>query len=406
MQSCLICDAAVEPVLTFGRMPIANGFLTPDRFAEEYFYDLAVGLCRHCTMVQLLERVPREKLFHGNYPFYSSTSEGMARHFKGLAESVMATYLRGPDAFVVEIGSNDGILLQHIARTGIAHLGVEPSSNVAQVAMEQGIQTVCQFFGETTAREILAAHGQADVVLGANVLCHISDLRSVIAGVKSLLKPDGVLIFEDPYLGDIVEETSFDQIYDEHVWYFSVTSVSHLMQLHGLEVIDVQPQRVHGGSMRYVIGRRGRHVVSPAVTARRTKEQALALHAPETFAKLRRRIEGSRDQLRSLLHRLQAQAKRVVGYGATSKSTTVINYCGITPQLLEFISDTTPMKQGKLSPGAHIPVRSHAAFVAHYPDYALLFAWNHVEEIMAKEQPFRRAGGKWIVYVPVVRVLE
>ena len=249
-------------------------------------------------------------------------------------------------------------------------------------------------------------HGQADVFLGANVMCHIPYLHSVVAGIKILLKPNGLLIFEDPYLGDIVEKISYDQIYDEHVFYFSVKSISYLMEHHELEVVDVIPQGVHGGSMRYMVCHKGARTVSEAVARRLAKEEVLGLHLPETYHSLHQAIEQSRNDLMRLLHDLKRKNKRVVGYGATSKSTTVTNYCGITPELVEFISDTTPIKQGKFSPGAHIPVRPYEEFVTNYPDYALLFAWNHMAEIMAKEENFRGAGGKWLVYVPKVQVLE
>ncbi len=391
--------------MSFGRMPIANGFLSPAEFGEEYFYDLSVAFCSDCGMVQLIEQVAPEKMFHENYAFFSSTSTRMATHFKEMADGVMNEYLGSVDPFVVEIGSNDGIMLQHFRQAGHRHLGIEPSLNVAQVAMEKGVQTICRFFDEELASEILAEHGPADAFLGANVMCHIPDIHSVIAGVKLLLKPQGVLIFEDPYLGDIVEKTSYDQIYDEHVFYFSLKSISHLVEQHGLEVIDVRSLGVHGGSMRYVIGHKGARVASESVAALRATEERLGLHRPETYAQLRSNIERSRDELMEQLRQLKAQGKRVVGYGATSKSTTVTNYCGITPDLVEFISDTTPIKQGKFSPGAHIPVRHYQEFEADYPDVALLFAWNHAAEIMAKEESFQGAGGRWLVYTPRVEVL-
>ena len=406
MRKCMICEESLELFMSFGQMPIANGFLSPPQFADEYFFELKVAFCVNCGMVQLTELVEREQMFHEQYAYYSSISVRMAAHFKALANLVMAEHLKLPDPFVVEIGSNDGIMLQHFANAGIRHLGIEPSRNVAQVAMDKGIQTVCKFFDEEVAREILAEHGQADVFLGANVMCHIPYLHSVVAGIKLLLKPSGVLIFEDPYLGDIVEKRSYDQIYDEHVFYFSVKSISYLFEQHGLEVVDLMPQSVHGGSMRYLIAHKGTRKISEAVAAQRAKEEALGLHQLESYDQLHRDIKRSRDELMTLLWELKQQNKRVVGYGATSKSTTVINYCGITPDLVEFISDTTPIKQGKFSPGAHIPIRPYPEFVANYPDYALLFAWNHAEEIMAKEQNFLRSGGKWIVYIPKVGVLE
>jgi len=390
--------------MSFGKMPIANGFLSPDQFAQEYFFDLQVGACPNCSMVQLTELVDRDRMFHANYAFFSSTSSNMQTHFGDFASWVTAEYLQGPDPFVVEIGSNDGIMLRHFAAAGIKHLGIEPSANVADVARQRGINTVSEFFDEELARWIVAEHGQADAFLGANVMCHIPYLHSVAEGIRTLLKPHGVLVFEDPYLGDIIEKTSYDQIYDEHAFYFSLSSVSYLFKEHGLDVVDVAPQNVHGGSMRYVIAHKGARTPSARVTALRAKEAALGLQDPASFVGLRRNIEQSRDALLSLLHDVKRQGRRVVGYGATSKSTTVINYCGITPDLVEYISDTTPIKQGKFSPGAHLPVRPYEEFTRHSPDYALLFAWNHSAEIFEREHAFTRGGGRWISYVPKVQV--
>ena len=406
MSACLICATRLEPFLSFGKMPIANGFLTREEIADEYFFELKVAHCPSCQMVQLTELVDRERMFHGDYAFFSSTSVRMAEHFERYAGWVRDTHLPDPDPFVVEIGSNDGILLRHFAHAGVRHLGVEPSANVAAVARERGVETVCEFFDAALARRIVSERGPADALLGANVMCHIPYIHSVFEGAVALLKPQGVLVFEDPYLGDIVEKTSYDQIYDEHAFYFSVASIGALAERHGLSVVDVLPQEVHGGSMRYVLARRGTHRVAAAVARQRETEQALGLDRPATYDALRRRIEASRDALRRLLLEVKARGQRVVGYAATSKSTTVTNYCGITPDLVEFISDTTPTKQGKLSPGAHIPVRPYADFAARYPDYALLFGWNHAQEIRAKEVAFRAAGGKWIEYVPEVRITE
>ena len=404
LSKCLLCGRDVEPFISFGHMPIANGFIDKSDFGREFFFELTVAFCSGCEMVQLGELVDEAKLFHGAYPFFSQTSTRMAAHFKAMSLWLREAYATSADPFVVEVGSNDGILLKHFAAAGIRHLGIEPSTNVADVARAAGLNVVSRFFDAKLAREIVAQYGQADVFAGANVMCHIPYLHSVAEGIGILLKPDGVLVFEDPYLGDIVEKTAFDQIYDEHVFYFSAGSVAKLFGQHGLELIDVLPQDVHGGSMRYVLTRRGRRPVSAAVAAARAREHALGLHLPGTYDDFRHNVEKSRDALMALLRGLKADGNRIAGYAATSKSTTVTNYCGITPDLVEFISDTTPMKQGKFSPGMHIPVRPHADFAARYPDYALLFGWNHGAEIKAKEQPFVAGGGKWIEYVPTVRV--
>jgi methylation protein EvaC len=227
----------------------------------------------------------------------------------------------------------------------------------------------------------------------------------VVKGIRALLKPTGVVMFEDPYLGDVIEKTSYDQIYDEHVFLFSALSIQHLFGEHGMELIDLQPQKTHGGSMRYVLGHKGAHPVSERVTRILDYEREIGLDRLATFDTFRKNVEQSRSELVALLTELKGQGKRIAGYGATSKSTTILNYCGVGPELIEYISDTTPIKQGKFTPGMHIPVKPYEAFTANPPDYAVLFAWNHAEEIMAKEKPFMASGGKWIVHVPHVQVL-
>lgn len=404
MSNCLICQTPLQEVISFGRMPIANGFLSPEHYANEFFFELQVGFCPHCTMVQLMQLVDEQKLFHGEYPFFSSTSRRMAQHFGSFADWVCERYLTETDPLVAEIGCNDGIMLQYFATKGIRHIGIEPSKNVAEVARSKGLNVVSEFFNADLARAIITEHGQADAFLGANVMCHIPYLHSVAEGIRLLLKPKGILAFEDPYIGDIVTKTSYDQIYDEHVFYFSATSVSRLFAQHGLELVDVLHQEVHGGSMRYVLAHAGAYPVSDAVRRQLAWEESIGLHQYAVYQQFRRNVEQSRSDLIALLQRLKAENKRVVGYAATSKSTTVTNYCGITPDLVEFISDTTPIKHGKYSPGVHIPVRPHEDFSRHFPDYALLFGWNHAAEIKSNEKAFEAAGGRWIEYVPSVGI--
>jgi methylation protein EvaC len=405
MPRCHICDTEYQPLVSFGPMPIANGFLTDDQFAGEYFFELAVGFCHQCLMVQLAEQPRREQMFNDRYPFFSGTSQGMTVHFREFAEQVRREFLNGPDPLAVEIGSNDGIMLDHFRQAGIRHLGVEPSANVAQVAIDRGIDTMVGFFDADCARRIVADKGQADAFLGANVMCHIPYLHSIIDGIELLCKPSGVVVFEDPYLGDIVQKTSYDQIYDEHVFLFSAHSVRNAFARHGWELIDVRHQETHGGSMRYVLSRRGSRPVAPAVAMQLGFERELGLHLPRTYRAFERECRRSRDQLKALLADLRRQGKRVVGYAATSKSTTVLNYGRIGPDLVEFIYDTTPIKQGKYSPGMHIPVRPYREFADRYPDYAVLFAYNHAREILSKEPAFVSAGGRWITFVPRVEIL-
>jgi methylation protein EvaC len=295
-------------------------------------------------------------------------------------------------------------MLRHFAGVGIRHLGIEPSGNVAAKAREAGVDTISVFFGPDTAAEIAAQRGKADAILAANVMCHIPDLNGVARGAAALLKPSGVLIFEDPYLGDVLEKTSYDQIYDEHVFLFSAMSVRNAFAPHGFELIDCIPQPTHGGSMRYVLARHGARAVSASVAERIRWEEERGLEKSETFAAFARACETSRQNLIALLQDLKAKGKKVAGYAATSKSATILNYCKIGPDLIAFISDTTPLKQGKLSPGMHIPVLPYSEFVSSAPDYSVLFAWNHRKEIMANETDYMARGGRWIRFVPDVAV--
>jgi len=369
MPKCRICENSYEPFIDFGPQPIANGFRDPGDKSEEYFFRMQVGFCGKCMMVQLIDQPEREKMFHGNYAFYSSTSKFMAMHFQKFAQHMIDTQMKGKDSFYVEIGSNDGIMIRNFKEAGFRHLGVEPSANVAKVAQDAGINTISSFFDEELAAKIVRENGQADAIASANVMCHIPYLHSVAKGIKVLLKPDGVFAFEDPYLADIVEKTSYDQIYDEHVFLFSAHSVSYLYEMHGMELVRVDAQETHGGSMRYSIAHKGAHPKHPSVAAQMEKERKLGIHLPETYAKVRKNIEANREDLMGLLRKLKAESKRVVGYGATSKSATVACYCGIGPELVEFICDTTPIKQGKVTPGKHIPVKPYDAFAKKFPAY-------------------------------------
>ena len=404
-----ICRVSGQPlvkVVDFGRQPLGNGFLLPDQFPDEYFYPMAVGFSEASMLFQLIEQPAPEQMFHEQYAFYSSTSRYMEQHFDQFARYVMDSgYMAKSDPFVVELGCNDGIMLQSFAKAGIRHLGIEPSRNVAEVANAKGVRTLSEFFSEDVAEKIVREEGQVDAFLAANVMCHIPGIQSVVKGISTLLKPTGVVLFEDPYLGDVIEKTSYDQVYDEHVFLFSAHSIKYLFGLHGMELIDVQPQITHGGSMRYVLAHAGAYPVKESVTQLLQKEQALGLHRLSTFEKFHQSVEKSRGDLLSLLRDLKSQGKRIAGYGATSKSTTILNYCRIGPDLIDYISDTTPIKQGKFTPGMHIPVLPYESFKSNPPDYAVLFAWNHAEEIMTKEKAFMAAGGRWIVHVPTVRVL-
>lgn len=404
MKFCRICGNAIAPFIDFGKMPISNAFLSPDRFADEYFYRMQVAVCSRCATLQVIDVPDPAQMYHDQYAYFASTSQFMVRHFASMADDLVRRFLQEPDPFVVEIGSNDGITLQNFARRGIAHLGIEPSDNVATVARTHGIDVWTDFFNLKTAQKIVSDCGQADIFIATNTMHNIEDTNGVAAGVAHLLKPKGVFVQEDPYLGNVIENVCYDQIYAEHMYIWSVASLGNAYARHGLEIFDVEPVEVHGGCMRYFVCRRGAYEPTARLLAQRAKETELALESPDTYRMFAKRCEESRDRLVALVRGLKRQNKRVVGYGATAKSTTILNYCGLTGEDIEFISDTTPAKQGKFSPGAHIPIHSPVEFAKRYPDYAVLFAWNHFSEIDAKETAFRRAGGRWII--PVRMVVE
>lgn len=401
---CRICDAPLREFLDLGRQPLSDAFRVPDDDRPEFTYPLRVGACTDCAMVQLREEVPRERMFHREYPFRTATSQRMRAHFAGLARRLLTDELTGDDPFVVEIGCNDGTMLGTIAEAGVRHLGVDPAVSAVREATAQGIQAQAVFFEEETAAEIVAAHGQADVVYAANTLCHIPYLGSICRGLDKLLGPQGVFIFEDPYLGDVVELGSFDQLYDEHFYLFSAHAVARTAERHGLTLIDVERLEVHGGEVRYTLARAGARPVRPAVTALLAEEAERALHEPATLDRFAETVARRRTELVGWLDALRREGRRVAGYGATAKSATVLNYCGITTDTLPVIYDTTAGKQGRLTPGTGIPVQPFPERVADYPDVFLLLAWNHAKEIMEKEAEFVAGGGRWLRYVPEVRI--
>lgn len=402
--SCRICRGRLDLVLDLGRQPLSDAFPRPGDYRDEFFYDLQVARCTRCSMVQLVQEVPRERMFHADYPYRSSGSTTMARHFEQVARRFLDQETRGPDPFVVEIGSNDGVMLRTVAEAGVRHVGVDPSSGVGAAAQQQGVHILTEFFEESTAGEILAKSGPADVIYAANTICHIPSLDSVLAGVATLLREDGIFVFEDPYVGDILERRSFDQIYDEHFYFFSATSVRAMARTYGFELVDVEPLPVHGGEVRYTLARPGRRPVRPAVEELTGREQARQLDQQAPYREFADAVGRIRLDLRETLARLRDAGQRVVGYGATAKSATVNNFCDVTEDLVPVVYDTTPEKQDRVTPGKHIPIRDMAGFRDDPATHTLLYAWNHRDEIVAKEVAYAARGGRWITYVPGVRV--
>jgi methylation protein EvaC len=406
LNRCKVCQDPYKEILSFGKMPLGNGFLNENQIPNEYFFEMGVGFCERSMMFQLINQPSPEQMFHSEYAFFSGSSEGMKQHFHRFSDKIIRDLpVEVKKAFIVEIGSNDGTMLQNFSNKKIKCMGVEPSENVAKVAIRNGVNTKISFFNERVATEIKEDNGLASVVYAANVMCHIPNIHSIFKGVSILMDQKGVFYFEDPYLGDVIQKNSFDQIYDEHVFLFSLHSVQFIALMNGLELINAEPLTTHGGSMRYTLCHKGRFSVSENITKLIQKEKSLGLNRLNTFKSFERNVKNIKKQLLDLLFDLKDKGKLVSGYGATSKSTTILNYCGIDHSLISWISDTTPTKQGKLTPGTHIPVVPYSKFKEDIPDYAVLFAWNHADEIMEKEKEFSRNGGRWITFFPEVKVI-
>jgi methylation protein EvaC len=400
-DKCRCCNHPIEESMTFGQMPIANAFMATGSHHEEYFFEMATGFCSNCYSYQLLEQPDAEMMFHENYAFYSRQSKFMQVHFKKYADWVLENYIEDPNnSFVVEMGSNDGIMLENFAKRNIKHLGVDPSENVVIEALKHGVQSIVSFFGFDSSKEIQAEYGHADAIISANVMCHLPDLNDIAKGAFNLLKDKGVLIFEDPYLGSMLEKVSYDQIYDEHVYIFSALSASNIFSRHGFELINLLPQDTHGGSMRYVFAKKGERRIEDIVTNTINDELSKGFDQEITYINFKNNCEKSKSRLQNILQEAKNEGKSVAGYGATSKSTTILNYCGIGPDLISFISDTTPIKQNTITPGMHIPVKSYEYFKENIPDIIILFAWNHANEIIEKEKDSIDKSVTWITHLP------
>ncbi len=379
--------------------------MKPEETAKVPFFRLVVGLCTSCTMVQQLDEVPPSQMFRADYPYRASGSAVIRKHFEDVARWIISVIPDDENRFVVEIGSNDGVMLKTLSDAGVRHLGVDPAAGAGDVARAHGARVRTDFFDESTAADIREKEGPASLIFSANTISHISYLDSIFRGAELLLAPDGLFVFEDRYLADILRCVYFDQIYDEHFYLFSVRSVQALAARFGLELVDVEHLPLHGGSIRYTVARAGSRQPSPAVAEFLAQEKADGIAEEATFVQFSEDINRIRTDLVTLLRDLRSDGRRVVGYGATSRSATVMNYCHIDSELLPMVCDSTPEKQGRLTPGSKVPVCPPEVFSHPYPDYALLFAWNHADEIMAKEQAFHEKGGRWILYSPKVHIV-
>ncbi|MCI0411454.1 class I SAM-dependent methyltransferase [bacterium] len=405
---CRICKSqALEQFLSLGLMPPANAFLTADQLKEpEMRFPLAVCLCGNCALVQLKDVVDPELLFK-NYVYASSTSSSFRAHFQSFAEQVYHRFKLDSESLVVDVGSNDGILLKPFKELGARILGVDPAENLARIATEAGIDTLPVFFGIKTAQIIAEARGKAHILTANNVFAHVDDLDSFVKAVRAVLREDGVFIFEVPYLVDLLTKNLFDTIYHEHLSYFSLKPLLHHFQKQEMQVFEVQKVDSHGGSLRVFVRNAGAGQESAdSVRKLLELEEDLAIYSLETWRSFSDRVQQNREKFRNLFQRLKSAGKRIAGYGAPAKGNTLLNYFGITHRELEYIADDSPLKQNLFTPGSHIPVSSPDRLSVDRPDYVLILAWNFADSIMERLSSFRSSGGKFILPVPSPEVIE
>ena len=407
MAGCLFCSALLRHTFVdLGMSPLCESYVTAEQLNQmEPFYPLHAYVCERCFLVQVQEYVSPEGIFT-EYAYFSSYSDSWLAHAKAYAEMITARLGLTAASRVIELGSNDGYLLQHFLAKGIPILGVEPAKNVAEAAIAKGVPTVTKFFGRQTARELVAEGIRADLLCGANVLAQVPDVNDFVGGMKPLLKPGGVITIEFPHLLRLIEENQFDTIYHEHFSYFSFLTAERIFAAHGLTLFDVEELPTHGGSLRIY----ARHIedVSKPVSDRaiklRAREESGGFNRLDRYAAFTEQVHETKRRLLEFLIGAKRKGKRIVGYGAPGKGNTLLNYCGIRTDFLDYTVDRNPYKHGKFLPGTHIPIHPPEKIRETKPDYVLILPWNLKDEIMEQISYIRSWGGQFLVPIPDVKV--
>jgi SAM-dependent methyltransferase len=403
---CRFCGGSLAEFVDLGMSPLCESYVTKDQLnSMEPFYPLAAYVCRECFLVQLQEYVAPEHIF-SEYAYFSAYSDAWLDHARSYAAMMTRRLSLGPASRVIELGSNDGYLLQFFVERGVPVLGIDPAKNVAEAAEKRGVSTLVKFFGTETARELFETGIQADLVLGNNVLAQVPSLRSFVEGIRIILKPDGVCTIEFPHLLKTIVGNQFDQIYHEHFSYFTLLTLENIFAAHGLRIFDVDEMWTHGGSLRIYACHAGdpARPTEVSVSELMHREREAGLHRLETYADFADRVRATKRKLLSFLIEAKNCGKSLAGYGAPGKGNTLLNYCGIRTDLLDYTVDRNPYKQGKYLPGTHIPIFQPEKIAETKPDYVLILPWNLKDEITAQLAYIRDWGAKFVVPIPEVSV--
>jgi len=404
--NCRFCQTPLQySFADLGMSPLSNAFLSTDQLNQaEKFYPLHVYVCEKCFLVQL-ESFEAPDVIFSNYVYFSSYSASWLNHAQQYTKSMIENYQLNSQHLVIEIASNDGYLLQYFQQYKIPVLGIEPAKNVAQVALEKGIPTDVAFFGIETAKNLIKREQSADLIVANNVLAHVPDINDFVAGLKLLLKPQGIITIEFPHLLNLIKENQFDTIYHEHFSYLSLLAIETIFAQHGLMIFDVEELSTHGGSLRIHACHYNTRTESPQIKLLRSKESAAQLDKLETYTKFLNRVKLIKQNLLLSLIQLKKQNKQIVAYGAAAKGNTLLNYCGIREDFIDYVADLNPHKQDKYLPGTHIPVYSPEQLKITQPDYILILPWNLQAEIMQQLSFIREWGGQFIIPIPDVQIL-